>query len=390
MWGNRRSVKNPAFTYDLLQHLQTFRILRDAVRPNNKRLRAAYEQGYRTWHSHYLRTKQEPGLPQFFFQFQRAFQHQLRFPHNLDLEQRYGLFYAVGVSSWETGISHGSCRIPSFKQHLDVPVSVNSPTPLVLRDGSDNTQNYSTWFGREDNHLPVLILAWAYILSTRWAELMPESTVRYTDNQAKWNDDKFANSIVVDIGDVDEEKARWWAAILAPGEGWQADITSEQDRYRSPWSIAFQGSRDFVLSCRKYPPSRASTAVSFRTALRFLSDYCALHDIADQILAALSAALFLPFLNDGKAVSLPSPTTHRAFQTPTTSSRNNAQLNFAHDAHHLDKLLTLSCNIKCIRALLSSTFYEPGQLAILSARGCNPNLPFLTLSKMIISSSPAY
>lgn len=100
--------------------------------------------------------------------------------------------------------------------------------------------------------------------------------------------------------------------------------------------------------------------MSFRTALRFLADYCTLHDVADQSLAALSAALFLPFLNDGKAVSLPSPTTHGACQTPTISSRNNVQLNFAHEAHHLDKLLTLSCNIKGIRALLSSTFYKPG------------------------------
>ena len=334
--------------------------MEDAIRPNNERLRTAYEQGHRNWHSLYLRAKQEPGLPQFCFQFQRAFQQQPRFSHNLDLKQSYGFLYAVGVSSWETGTSYGHCRIPSFEQRLDISVSVNRPTSLVLRDGSDHTSNYSTWFDREDNHLSVLILAWAYILSARWAELMPESTVRYTDSQAKWNGDESANSIVVDIGDVNEERARWWAAILAPGEGWQADITSGQDRYRSPWSIAFQGGQNFVLSCRQSPLSRDSTVVSFRTALCFLSDYCTLHDVADQGIAALSAALFLPFLNDGKAVSLPSLITHGACQIPTISSRNNVQFDFAHEAHQVDKLLTLSCNIKGIRALLSSTFYEPG------------------------------
>lgn len=360
MWGNRRSIKNPTFAYDLLQHLQTSCIMEDAIRPNNERLRTAYEQGHRNWHSLYLRAKQEPGLPQFCFQFQRAFQQQPRFSHNLDLKQSYGFVYAVGVSSWETGTSYGHCRIPSFEQRLDISVSVNRPTSLVLRDGSDHTSNYSTWFDREDNHLSVLILAWAYILSARWAELMPESTVRYTDSQAKWNGDESANSIVVDIGDVNEERARWWAAILAPGEGWQADITSGQDRYRSPWSIAFQGGQNFVLSCRQSPLSRDSTVVSFRTALCFLSDYCTLHDVADQGIAALSAALFLPFLNDGKAVSLPSLITHGACQIPTISSRNNVQFDFAHEAHQVDKLLTLSCNIKGIRALLSSTFYEPG------------------------------
>lgn len=231
----------------------------------------------------------------------------------------------------------------------------------MLHHGSDRTPNYRTWFNKEDNHLSVLILAWAYILSARWTELMPESTVRYTGSQAKWNDCEYANSIFVDIGDVDEERARWWAAILAPGEGWQADITSGQGRFRSPWSIVLQDNPNFVLSCRKSPSSGSSTTASFTTALRFLSDYCTLHDIADQSLAALSAALFLPFLNGREAAFLPTPApTHGAYSTPTISSRNNVQLNWAHDAHHIDKLLTLSCNIKGIKALLSSAFYDPG------------------------------
>lgn len=174
----RRSIKNPVFAHILLEHLQSSSIMEDAVRPNDERIRTAYEQGYRTWHSLYLRTKQEPGLPQFCFQFQRAFQQQPRFPHNMDLKQDYGFLYAAVFSSWETGTSHGNCRIPSFEQRLDIPVSVNSPPPLILRDGSNHTPNYSTWFGRQDKHLSVLILAWAYILSARWAEFMPGSTMQ--------------------------------------------------------------------------------------------------------------------------------------------------------------------------------------------------------------------
>lgn len=298
--------------------------MEDAVRPDDEKYRATYEQGFRTWYSLYLRAKEESGLPQFCFLFQKAFQQQPQFPHNLDLRQSYNILYAAGVSSWETGI-YEFCRIPSFEQHLDIPVSINSPTPLMLRHAG-NTPNYHTWFSKEDNHLSVLILAWAYILSSRWAELMPRSTVQYTHNKAKWTDGESVNSIVIDVGDVDEEKARWWAAILAPGEGWKADITSGEDRFRSPWSIVFQTNPGFALSCRKScsPSSRAGVTASFTTALRFLSDYCTLHDIADQSLAALSAALFLPFLNRRKAVFLPTPTSaHGAYQGPTILSRNN-------------------------------------------------------------------
>lgn len=334
--------------------------MEDAIRPNEEKYRATYEQGFRTWYSLYLRAKQESALPQFCFFFRNAFQDQPQFPHNLDLRQSYNFLYAAGVSSWEIE-TLGSCRLPSFEQRLDIPVSINGPMPLVLRH-ADNTPNYRGWFSKEDNHLSVLILAWAYILSSRWAELMPQSTIRYTDVQAKWTDGGSGNSIVIDIGDVDEEKVRWWTAILAPGEGWQADITSGEDRFRSPWSIVFQDSPNLVLSYRKSrsPSSRAGTTASFTTALRFLSDYCTLHDIADQSLAALSATLFLPFLNRRDAVYLPTPTSaHGAYPAPT-SSTNNVQLNWEQEVHHIDKLLTLSCNIKGIGALLSCAFYERG------------------------------
>lgn len=47
-----------------------------------------------------------------------------------------------------------------------------------------------------------------------------------------------AASITVNIGDVDEDAARWWAAILAPGQGWKAIVSRSHDAvYLSPWSV---------------------------------------------------------------------------------------------------------------------------------------------------------
>ncbi len=37
--------------------------------------------------------------------------------------------------------------------------------------------------------------------------------------------DRAAATITIDIGDVDEDAARWWAAILAPDQGWKAVVS---------------------------------------------------------------------------------------------------------------------------------------------------------------------
>ncbi|KGQ01470.1 hypothetical protein PAAG_11820 [Paracoccidioides lutzii Pb01] len=111
-------------------------------------------------------------------------------------------------------------QIPPLEKQLDIRISIPGPTHLTLSSCSD--PSYCNWFIKEESHLSVLILAWSYILSARWADLMPWSPVlEYTDSQAQWKDDQPADrdSVMVEIGNVDDNEARWWAAILAPGVG---------------------------------------------------------------------------------------------------------------------------------------------------------------------------
>lgn len=178
---------------------------------------------------------------------------------------------------------------------------------------------------------------------------MPGSTgLRYTDSKTKWNDGGITDtdSIVVNIGDVNDDAARWWSAVLAPEEGWEADITSGQNKFKSPWSISLQANKTIVLSRRNSQPPSLNAPVSFEAALRFLSDYCTLHNIVDQSNAALSTALFIPSTGTSKGAVLPQPKLNHELNTKSTMLKPSTQRTqpWIQEVHHIDKLLTLSCN----------------------------------------------
>lgn len=112
----------------------------------------------------------------------------------------------------------------------------------------------------EGNQLGIIALAWAYILSARWIELQetePEQPNQkkprryYLNHQAEWQYHSQGSPDYIDVhlGDVDEEAWRWWAAILANGEGWRIEVDGNRRPYRSPWSIFIESgiSQQFKL-----------------------------------------------------------------------------------------------------------------------------------------------
>lgn len=197
---------------------------------------------------------------------------------------------------------------------------------------------------------------------------MPGETVfGYTDSQAKWNETGSANqdSTTINLGYVDDEAAWWWAAILAPGEGWKASIAHEKGEFKSPWSISIESVPQLTLlrrtrSSPKYSPAAAASSTA---AIGFLSDHITLHDVADQSHAALSAALLLPVLNNsGRNVVLPLPRLPQDTNLePPISLQSGNQIHrqwVQEEGGLIDKLLTLSCYTDGMWALLSSVFYE--------------------------------
>ncbi|OJD10746.1 hypothetical protein AJ78_08325 [Emergomyces pasteurianus Ep9510] len=354
----------------------------DTVRQSSEKNQTVYEQGYGIWTTLHTHAQQEPSLPQTCFQIQDTFRQLPPLVHDLDLKCEYNCLYATGTSIW--GTSRGKCKLPPVEKRLELPVSINHSTRLALSESLEPI--YQKWFNREENHVAVLILAWSYILSARWVELMPGAELTYTEKQAEYgnNEGDEQTQVMVDVGDVDDDAAKWWAAVLSPGEGWQAYLTCGQARFRSPWSTALEAQAKFTLSCRKPLCHTLTTAPSFITAVRFLAEYCNLHNIVDQTLAALSSALFLPSLHTKKnPISLPKPDCYKRQRLKSAISEptEQKQPGFISEqiVSELDKLLTLSCNTRGLHSLLSSVFYEPGI-------PCNAVSPWLQSTFTVLDS----
>ncbi|KAF3484275.1 uncharacterized protein GIQ15_03599 [Arthroderma uncinatum] len=345
----------------------------DAVRPAVKTRRAVFEKGFRVWLSLYNIADKETIIPESCFQVQGTFAHLPHFPPDIDLKDRHGSLYARGTSIWST---HGPREFPFLEKTFDIPISIISPTGLTL--SSDPNLDYRNWFGCEEDHISVLILAWSYILSARWAELMSGSVLGYTGSQPTQNDGD-QDAIFVDVGDVNSEAARWWAAVLAPGEGWRACISSDEAEYKSPWSILLQSGPGFRLPCHGSHPPMSAEAISSATALHYLSEYCNLHNAMDQSHAALSAALMLPLSNSrGYQIRLPTPKL-RYGESAALKARTQIDHKWLQTSRHLDKLLVLSCSTRGVQSLLSSVFYDPGV-------ACNLVSPWLQATFAILDS----
>ena len=90
------------------------------------------------------------------------------------------------------------------------------------------------------NYLAILALAWSYILSARMVELQGEmgAEVLYTKSvsaglgRSSETVSPSDQAITFDIGRAKTVHARWWAAILAPHQGWQAIVSQQGGGFR--------------------------------------------------------------------------------------------------------------------------------------------------------------
>lgn len=342
--------------------------MEDAVRPSVEAFKAMYNRGYQTWaalwqiaaaHNHL-----QYQLPNIF----SAFPNHPYFPEGLTVNTSFSNTATVrGRTTWRT--SRGLCDLSSFQEEMVLRVASNCPTTIVFSPGPHPTTSFLNHIARESTHVPILVLAWAYILSARWAELIPGAGISYNSrNQAQLNSSNGPQgledddtSVVVDIGDVDDAAARWWAAVLAADGGWDASIRSDTGVLLcSPWSIRTQPGPTFTISAKVQPCSAMenSRPASFGTALRYLSEYCHLHDLAEQSQAALAAALLIPVAKfDAKRIKLPVPRLPR--KATRSHEKPQALPPWDMEPRQLDRLLTLSCNARGVKALLNSIFFEP-------------------------------
>lgn len=240
---------------------------------------------------------------------------------------------------------------------------------------------------------------------------MPETcTIRYWNNQAPADATRTSGAqkadrrpAILDLGNASREEARWWAAVVAPGRGWEATLVVGLETFWSPWSIRVQSDPCFVIPRNNDTvPESLSTPPSFIEALTYLDKFCVRHNIVDQSHAALAAVLLLPTMGDRMgglylpAVVLSDGSPHPQRDDPIPDHRHDW---LYQNPNHLDKLLTLGCFVKGVRPMLLGAFYNPniecnavsswlqGTMTVLHALA-ESKRP-LTIGRMLMDRNPA-
>ncbi|KAI0849092.1 hypothetical protein F5Y00DRAFT_269722 [Daldinia vernicosa] len=356
----------------------------NAARLSAERFRIIYEESFKVWSNLYHRAIKDPSLPTSYLSLPDLFRLHPFFPNDLTLKHAeytgFSRVYATGSSIWGSQQTTCDYGLPSFQRQVEIDVVAQHPVLLSIVEISNKNLNFAPWFiNDQQNYLAVLVLAWTYILSARWVEVMPEPcSLLYTNSSAAdYDEDSMTSSesnqnvVSVDIGDVSSEEFRWWAAILAPEPGWQATMILRENIFLSPWSIRLQSGPRFSLLYRatsSAPLRLSQSAPSFRSASRFLHNFCVKHNIADQSYAALAAVILFPTMKSRQPLQLPAPTIDNS-ENLTMAMSSQISQEHLHNEHqlgyewmcqgnHLDRLLTLSCNVRGIRSMLLSTFYD--------------------------------
>lgn len=281
------------------------------------------------------------------------------FPPDLEIISRGNIFQVSGESTWQPG--NCASHIPHFTNQFNLDVSVQKPTKIRFEDSGVVYQNDR---GDMGNHLGVFVLAWAYILSARWAEIIPGAEISYNaggkepDSDAPITQEK---RITLSTGTGGADALRWWMALIAPGHGWLATISSNGRSSMAPWSTNILTVSDLAVRFVGIAEDCGDTQntnflpPSSDEALGYMMDYCEHHGITSQCKAALSTALVLPLARKfRRCVRLPIP---QPGTTQASLSLDSCRLPPSRE--QLDKLLTLSCNYEGMEAILSSCFFNP-------------------------------
>ncbi|PWY96539.1 hypothetical protein BO94DRAFT_481421 [Aspergillus sclerotioniger CBS 115572] len=291
--------------------------------------------------------------------------------------QGKGSLLIQGQSTWKT--SKGICELPPRTIPDQLQLGIDSPSGVRLSDDSP----FSDWLGVQGlsgydngNYLSVLYLAWAYIFSSRWVELLGRSVdhecqMHYT-SQGTAGSPQSAKQPKVQVeldDDVGEEETFWWRSVLCSDGGWSATTKHNNHVYLSPWSVSAEDA-GMSLATKGDLNINMSDPPRSKTALKYLSRFCMYHGLYAQCSAALAGALYIPFLR-GRSVSLPFPRQISSQKGVGDSTFSISDLLSEHYGLLL-KYMTLSFNVWGLRSLLCSTFFNPDIECNLISAWLNP------------------
>lgn len=363
-------------------------LIEDHVRPTNAEAKSILTKSYETWSScskdisRYRQLQPESAmLRRMLGKVPEFLPHGVAkgsYPNNLKISirgsGRDSCLVIGGKSTWRT--TEGDCDLEDKVLTQDLLFGIQTSKTCSFATGLSLTDWPGIRGGREGpvegNHLGIVALAWAYILSARWIELQKTEPGQpnqknprsyYLDPQAErqYGSQGSPGYTKVCLGDVDEEAWRWWAAILATGEGWRVEIDGNRRAYRSPWSIFIETGTPQQFKLRgKFRRQRLKaerlSPPSSQKALGFLANYCKLHHLKGQCSIALAATLFIPC---HKKITFPLPVMRMDYPTASVPSYTNHEDVVFEEAKLLPYYMTMSAHVKFMGGLLMSSLYEP-------------------------------
>ncbi|KAL2808626.1 hypothetical protein BJX63DRAFT_408643 [Aspergillus granulosus] len=234
-------------------------------------------------------------------------------PEILEYTDRNSL-YLEGYSEWSL-LSDNNCVLGATKKNATQRVYIGVSQPATCRLSTD----FAKWSGFDHlpassgNYLCILALGWSYILATRLIELRQRTAddgVFYTGNWALQDTlDDSRSCFSLDLNGCDTAEAQWWAALLAPGHGWQAILKRDGKNYYPPWECHLGDPSLFKL--KHHAPLYFSKDIpppSSNKAQKFLYKLARQYNCFDQLLAAFAAALTFPrHARCGYYITLPLP-----------------------------------------------------------------------------------
>lgn len=267
-------------------------------------------------------------------------------------------------STWKVSGAICDGLVKEVSRWARLQLGVSRPLPLKL-DG----EVFSAWNGTTEekgtgsNYLGILTLGWCYVLSARLLELRGEGVyMRYTETRTECNSDTIlenSSSHLLDIGEADEDVARWWSAILAPGEGWEALVTQNPKESLAPWCVKRICETSFSITYTTPTPSSPPSPLSSKRAFEALAEFALLHELGSQFPIALAAALTFP-LYRYYALTPRLPLPRASCGKKSTSPIGSLPQMWLDLFEDLPYYMTLSCDPELMMATFCGSFWEPG------------------------------
>ncbi|CAG8982684.1 hypothetical protein HYALB_00000963 [Hymenoscyphus albidus] len=304
-------------------------------------------------------------------------------------------------STWRV-TDNTSCGLDKEEKRVPGLLQIGTRVPIPCAFGGES---FRRWVGTTDeerdipSYLGILALGWCYILSAHLVEGQGEGAkMMYTTSKAMLYQQEASHvrtpMATVAIGEVKEDVARWWAAILAPGEGWKAIVSTRDDgEYLAPWSISREDTYCGGINWREKVSvtgeSNRSTPPSSREAFNLLAKFSLLHNLGSQFLVALATAMTFPTHNyHGTVVRIPFPTETRGEEKSAILKSIIPEWVTVYE--ELPFYMALSCNPEVVISSLCGMFWEAGVTCNLVSPWLHPILNEVPEGKGIIETPGLY